>query len=296
MRFKFKSYCGEDAFFYILCAEADKAAAAEIANAIAAEGFRVTYDVVDFKEKNEVSNIAERLEGSSAMILLLSEKACAKLFFRDCINMAVEKRIVNAGGEERREERKALFVFLKGFTPSEGLAIQLAKKPTMEYEDTAGLLDRLAGEQMLTQTMKGSVEAAGLPSFGKLLFTLASLALSGGLAFGVYTAVKSRLDTLTVSGLNGAEYVDISKRGTDTLYDLNGMTIGTLYMPDCGIDDITAVGDIDVSVVDISHNSGITSLVPLLKCEHLKKVIISKDMVPLTRVFDGTGIIVEIVP
>ena len=296
MRFKYKSYSGEEDRFFILCADADKSVAAAIANAITEQGFRVSYEVLDYKEKNEVALIAEKMESSSAMMMLLSDKACSKLFYRDCINMAVERRAVNVDGETRYEERKALFVYLNGFAPSEGLAIQLAKKPTMAYKDVAGMLERLTSEEMLTQTMRGDVEAAGLPSVGKLLLTFVSLAIAGALAFGVYSALQSRQSLLSVSGLNGAEYVDITKRGTDTINELSGLTIGTLYMPDCGIDDVTAVGKIDMSVVDLSHNPKITSLEPLLQCEHLKKIIVSMDMVPLTKIFDGSGVIVEVLP
>lgn len=296
MRFKYKSYSGEEDHFFILCADADKNKVAEVANVIAEEGFRVSYEVIDFKEKNEVTLIAEKMEKGAAVLMFLSEKACSKLFFRDCINMAVEKKALNVDGEMRQEERKALFVYLDGFVPTEGLAIQLAKKPTLAYTDVTGLLDRLTGEELLTQAMKGGKESAGMPSVRKIILTLVFLALAGTLAFGVYWAAENRQNDLRLSGLNGAENVDITKRGIETLNELRGMTIGTLYMQDCGIDDVTAVGEIDLSVVDLSHNPKITSLAPLLQCEHLKKVIVSTDMVDLTGIFDGTGVIVEIVP
>lgn len=86
----------------------------------------------------------------------------------------------------------------------------------------------------------------------------------------------------------------LSDLGCD--YAPNVTTLNIFNMPDCGIDDVSAVGEIDMSVVDISHNPKITSLEPLLQCEHLKKIIVSMDMVPLTKIFDGSGVIVEVLP
>ena len=178
--------------------------------------------------------------------------------------------------------------------------MQLANVDMIETNDAETIINELEKRGVLSDNLKGqglvykednSRKKLSLIILGitMILFVITSFFL-----------IRNRLAYVNspeylLKDVNGSEYLDISGFDERALKALKGMSIGTLNMDGMGIKDISDIVDINVKEVIISHNPEVSTLWYLKKCDGLKKVTVSEDMLKYVRDLLGDEMEIRVV-
>ncbi len=282
---KYKPYYGPDDFIFIRVHRKDEKLGLQIAERLLQRKIRVFFDRVDEAIPEDV---AAGILNCDKAIFILSKEACENLDMRNSINYAF------------KEKKKMYCIKDKGFTPTHGLDMQLANVDMIETNDAETIINELEKRGVLSDNLKGqglvykednSRKKLSLIILGitMILFVITSFFL-----------IRNRLAYVNspeylLKDVNGSEYLDISGFDERALKALKGMSIGTLNMDGMGIKDISDIVDINVKEVIISHNPEVSTLWYLKKCDGLKKVTVSEDMLKYVRDLLGDEMEIRVV-
>ena len=287
-KYGYLPYFGPKGFVFMRAAAGDMAFADSLANALAGSRVRLFYDCAGSGDAARPEDVASGIKNCERAIFILSEEACANRDFRNGINYAL------------KEKKKVVCIREEGFKPGYGLDIQLANVPAITTRDVDGIVAELEREDFTPEMVRGddivpkADNKAGKQRMKIMIAALALLLIAGGFI------VKNRVDYLNsaeyqLRDIDNVEYLDISIFDESALALLDGRTIGTLYMEDMGLKDISAISGINVQNVDIAHNPDLASLAAIEKCSGIKSVTVSQDMLEPAKELLDAGIEVKVV-
>lgn len=284
-KWNYMPYYGPEPYLYIRAHKNDEKAGLALANQLLGRNYRVFFDVVN---ENEPEDTAAGILNCHKAVFFLRKEAEESLDMRNSINYALK-------------EKKDVFIIKeKGYAPGHGLDMQLANIPSVLSDHTETIVEELEQQGVLKEDMIGD----GLklkPEDKRKKWTI--LLLAAGIvllliasSFIIHERIRYvNSPAYIFRDFEGSDYLDISMFKEDVLEVLSGKQIGTLYMENMDIRNVSAIQDIDVTYVDIAHNPNVTTLWYLTRCRNIECVTISQDMLRFSDDLLNSGIAVKVV-
>ena len=287
-KYAYLPYAGPKGFIFMRASAGDMPLADSVASALAEKKVRLFYDCADTKNGTRPEEVASAIKNCERAIFILSDEACANRDFRNSINYAL------------KEKKKVICIREEDFKPGYGLDIQLANVPAITSRKADEIVAELEREDFTPEMVTGEgLVAKEDNSAGKLRMKIMIAALAALLVAGGFI-IKNRVDYLNsaeyqLKDIDNVEYLDISNFDENALALLDGRTIGTLYMEDMGLKDISTISGINVQNVDIAHNPDLSSLSAIENCSGIQSVTVSQDMLGPAKELLDAGLEVKVV-
>ena len=287
-KYAYLPYAGPKGFIFMRASAGDMPLADSVANALAEKKVRLFYDCAGSKSGIRPEEVASGIKNCERAIFILSDEACANRDFRNGIKYAL------------KEKKKVICIRDEDFKPGYGLDIQLANVPAITSRKASEIVEELEKEDFTPEMVTGEGlvakedNKAGKQRMKIMIAALAVLLVVGGFI------IKNRVDYLNsaeyqLKDIDNVEYLDISNFDENALALLDGRTIGTLYMEDMGLKDISAISGINVQNVDIAHNPDLSSLAAIENCSGIQSVTVSQDMLGPAKELLDAGLEVKVV-
>lgn len=286
--FKYLPYIGPDKFIFICAFNHDLKLADKLADLLVKDDYLLFYDCIDSDNEADPEEVATGILNCEKAIFILSEQSCDNLNFRNCINYAL------------KEKKDVTIIKDSSFAPTHGLDMQLANVRNIEKDNVENIIKNLKELNVLNNELKGEgLRIKKTDNKKKKIVLIVSTLL---IVFALLSAIfiKKRIDYLNsaeyvLKDVDGSEYVDITMLDESALTYLKDKTIGTLYMDGMDLKDISAISDINVTEIIISHNPHVSTLRYICDCKGIKEVCISMDMYKYAKDLVENGIRVRIV-
>lgn len=281
----YEPYGGIEPYLFLKFDRADSKAAAEIVNNLIDRQFRTCYSEQDDKRIPDSEWLAERILSAELAVFLISAASLSSLEFRNCVNFALGRK------------KKVFCVYLDDEKPGYGFDLQLANVPGAKlgsYENAAALCDDMVKNGSFVQEMRS--ENAKIPIRNNRIRTAATAAIAAILVLSIAIAVpiavyRVKYENSTagqIEKLTETNYLDISGEKASMIELLKGKSVRTLVARSMGLTDIGALALVNCEEMDISGNSQVLTLEPLLDNEHLKTVKLTQDMYPAIARLNGS--------
>ena len=286
--YKYLPYIGPEKFIFLRSCSNDVRFSDALAAELIKENFRVFYDCCDTSIEALPEDIAAGILNCDKAIFILDKEACEDLDMRNSINYAL------------KEKKDVYIIRDTGFTPTHGLDMQLANVPVIAKGSVSDIIRQMEEKKILKDEFKGeglrfreddSRKRLSLIVLGVVLL----LALIAAVIFIRNRQIYVNSAEYLLKDVDGSEYLDITMFDEEALKVLKGKTIGTLYMDGMDIRDISAIRDINVREVIISHNPNVSTLYYLCECKGIESVTVSMDMNRFIRDLLNADIEVKVV-
>jgi len=289
----YQNYTGPGAFLFFGCDTSGKKEAAALANRLAGEGAALFFTAVGSEKQEEgyaePSDTAEAVKNAAGCVMFLTPFGVSRLELRNIVNFILS------------EHKKLICFKLGDFPLSEGLDMQLANVPVAAWKGQEEAIELLKQEKILSQEVLGAdAKPKTIDRKKKILMIVLIVLLVSGFAFAAARIIQGRIayyqsPAYILRNAGGSVYLNASVYGQEGLDALKGMTITELDLRGAGLNNLNALTEMNVEVLDITDNPGLTDLYPLASCEGLQKVRISQDLLPYAYMVRDCGfeIIVE---
>ncbi|MCK5128495.1 MAG: toll/interleukin-1 receptor domain-containing protein [Clostridiales bacterium] len=276
-RILYQPYEGTEPYIFLRYDIADNQAASRIVNNLMDKQFRICYDEYDNNAIPDSDWIADRMISSELTIFLISADAQKSLEFRNCINFALSKN------------KKIFCVYLDDVKLEDGLDMQLANIPNAKlssYKDENTLCDYIIKLNCFSQNIRGQDVKIMIKSNRKkkvavsILASIFALFIVATVIITVYRINYENSFAGKIEKMTDIDYLDISNENTTSIELLKDKTINTLIASNMDLTDIEALKYVNCKELDISENSKINTLEPLLDNPNLETVKVTQDMYP----------------
>ncbi|MHB1314521.1 MAG: TIR domain-containing protein [Christensenellales bacterium] len=278
----YHSYQGNEPYIFFRFDKADRQTASQIINNLIERQFRICYDEHNSKIIADCEWLANRILSSELTIFLISADSLSSLEFRNGINYALNKK------------KNVFCIYLDEKRLEYGFDIQLANIPGANlnsYKDVSELCEDMVKTDCFSQDMRGEDAKSPITSNRRKTVAIAALMiilaifLTAAVSIAVYRINYDNSIAGQIEKLTETDYLDISGENAITIDLLKGKTIKILVARNMGLTDIEALAFVNCEELDISQNSKVKTLEPLLENKNLKIVKVTQDMYPaITRI------------
>jgi len=275
-KYGYENYIGNNDFVFIRCVKADSTKCVSYVEKLSQNGVKVFFDIQGSSDAEKPSKVAQAIYTCGTALFFISKNSCESLEFRNSINYAMEI------------QKNTVYVALEDEPLAHGLEMQLANVPRIDLTDD--FEEKLKAYGVITQDVLGAEPVRKHVDIKKkLIMSGVILALTALFVIAAVAIIKDRVAYYNspqwiLRDMDGSEYVNISAYGETGIRALAGMDIGEIDLTGSDINDLSAIQDVRAEVLNITDCKDLRDIGPVLKCEGLRTVKISQDM--LKYVYD----------